>query len=1478
VRETDHRRRALAAFAATLAALTIAVGWLGPPGAGAEGGELVVQASLGAPTVSFLGASPQEAAGETWATATGGRTLARYTDAGGWEVMPEPVAAAGGPVAELRLAFGASAGRTTPRGGVVVAGVEEAEERETLIVRDPGGALRETPAPGSLLESGESLFGFSGGNRLLAATEGPGGATDAFVVPGSLNAVLAYEGGGWAREEICLEAGFCLPEVGGEVVAIDAGGGAAWVLAAVPGEGLALFRRQSGGGTPVWRQQALGPPGSLGSLYAQEEPLGVVLSPRTEGQPLTVTEKGAWVDVELADGNEAHDATFYYDDAKGEVAGSWCDLASPAGLCSFPLDFELPAGAGRSFAWPPDGSSGQFGTRAITGVGQGAILSLEGGAFRRLTFVGGNAGSIEGAALSSPEEGWLGATPPLQLTRNPEQARLQPWPVPFKRPLTAVASEPGAPVGALGDEALAVGDEGEVARYVPGQGWEPEFLLRGSGKRATPTLRGVAWPEPGRAYAVGDGAAMWVWQKATGLWTPDPAEPPNLVRANFTGIAFDPSRPSHGYAIGKQGVLLGFGRRWTQEPLPPGVPAEANFTSIAFAGREALVTYKYPEEPFLGAAKRYGGGVIANDGSGWRVDTGAEAALSGAVPQRVAGLPDGGAAIASLNFGEGGMNVAGAVIERQGPGAEWQVAPGGSPGYPTALAAVREAGQVRAIVSVVPPRNPNKQGSVELERDREQLEDQPPPGQAPLLTDPYPLPGAGFVLHQTAIGWRDEQHQSYPLPATHEGQHLYDLPVQPDPVLALLMAPDGSGGWAVGGETGTFVGSRRATIQTAGVMRYGSTAAPPSNAAVAAIPTEAGTATFALAGDAQCAAPCADFGGAGIGPDRWMRAAVARAAAVPGMRAFLYSGPGVAAGEGIRLGETLSPAAFEREETAYARRLGAAAGSLPVFAAPTESDLDRAGGLATFSAAFAAFGAPLGSAAPGPGIGPVSQASGSQGYYAFDSNGGGGAVRVIVLDYSLPALGDAQRCWLAQQLSAAQLADRPAIVVGERDLAGLAPNAATDRAQVVQTLVGVGAPVGCALPGPAASASAYFFDFPEQNRAYRLFSGGRSVPAYGSGTLGYVTPPAPTETEFAGASGFLVVSVDAKDREASTNVAPVAVRLVPSIGSLALNATDGLLLRRSQPALFEALARRPVAGSRCTTSAGPDRCDLMSPEPYIPIPSKCQGAGCATSLFPEYTFSSSEPDIADFVSSDPASLNPRNVLLVKGKPVLDSHSGLLCAFNAGTTTVTVSTGGLSYSQKVTVLAGSVQRPCGTTPLRDRAALEPGVTPPPAPAPSPTPTGAEPTPSFPPPPPPPLAPAPPAPPAAQAPPPPVSPAPTFLPPPAQAAVPIVPIVPPPPLPAVQPTPPSGTSQVNATEREEEEEEAYDLVSQMVAHPSPGPSAVAPAATRGPAGGGGVPGLIPALVLIAAIAAAGVGGRRRPRPRPAYQSTTTNRRHR
>lgn len=1487
------RSRSLLCFACLATGLVAAVLLVRPIGAGAASGELVAQPVFGAPAGRFLGTAPQEAPGEAWAVARGRAKIVRYTDAAGWETMPGPFGAGEQPLAGLEFASVPLPGRTTPAGGVAVLGRTKSEQ--VLIVRDPGGLLHVAPSPGALLhsEEEESLYSGEGSTGVLVApVEEPGGHTGAFDVPAvespaRQEAVLDFDGAAWGREPICV--GFApgpactAPPPTFRVLAIDASSPEnAWVLTkgAVPGEGLELFEREAGGGPggeAVWRQRRLGPPGSLGSLFAQaapefpqpppEPPLAVGIAARVAGQPLTVTPSGLWVDARLTVGSSSNDATAYYDIGEGELTGSWCDVSSAAGLCQHELGAELPSGAGRSFAWAPEGPEDPYGRRLITGLGEGAILSLEGTGFVRLALAGGNAGASEGAALDASLEGWLGANPPVHLTRAPETDRLVSWPVPFRRPLTAIAPQPGAPVAAIGSEALAVGAEGEVARYLPGQGWVAESLLTGSGARARPTLRGVAWPEPGRAYAVGDGAAMWVWQKVTEMWEPDPAEPPNLVRANFTAVAFDPGEPSRGYAVGKQGLLLAYGRQWAQQQLPAGVPPEANFTSVAFAGDEAIATYKMPFDK--NGTVLYRGGVLVDDGSGWRVDQAAEEALAGAVPQLVAGLPDGGAAIASEERQGAGEDT---VIEREGSGAPWEEAPAGAIGYPAALAAFREGGTVRAVVSVSPGH-----GSEDIGSDLEQVYNQPPPGQAPLLTSPYRLPGSGYVMRQTAGGWRDEEHQAYPLPSQVEGQEIYDLPRRPDPLLALLLSPDGGQGWLVGGETGTSVRFQGAAIQTAGVIRYGPAATPPENATASPVQAEAGTASFAIGGNAQCAGACADLSGTGIGPDVWLRAAVGRAAGISGLRAFLYTGPSVAEGgdEGASgsLSEEVGPLAFRREEDAYARRLSSAAGALPAFPTPAESDLDAKGSLASFGGAFSGFGAPLGVGSPGAGIVPRSPAGPGQGYYSFDSAGAGGAVRVIVLDYSAATLGGGQSCWLPGQLAEAGEAGTPAIVIGDRDLAGQASNAATDAAQVVPILVDGTPPAGCTPGAEPSGASAYFFDFPEENRAYRLTSGGHSIPVFGSGTLGYLAPPQAQETDFVGASGFLLASVDVAGRDKATNVAPVTVRLIPNIGALALDATDGTLLRRSHTALFAALARRPLAGGECSGNFAPGSCEGIRPDPYVPIPAQCQGTRCASAVLPEYSFTSSNPDIADFVATDPGSSNPRRVLLRDERPVLDPTSGLLCAFNAGTTTVTVSTGGLSFSTKVTVLGGTVQRPCGTTPLRNPPVPVPAVSPPPLPAggpefaPGPTP-------------PPPASPAlaSPASPTPQPPlPPPLPPAigtPFFAS--TATAVPVVPVVPPPPVPAAQPTPPSGTSPVS----EREEDAAYDLVHHMVAL-RPAPSADASLAAYGSSSADGSPiAPLPAIAMLAAIAVAASlrGPHRRRGPRPAYQATTTTRRYR
>jgi hypothetical protein len=1514
-------------------------------GGGALVAEPVLPVTAGGARLLF-GVSPREASGEVWGVGTkpgttgsqaGQQDLIRYTDAGGWESLPQPAEAISGVVgAKMEIPEAAAAGRTTPAGGVVIARIgTEAVDAESkipdeLLVRDPGGEFGAVAPPEGFLGEEEELLEYTGTSHpssiRLAASEESSGKTGAFVVPHlplktPVSAILHYDGEEWGREPICLStvAEICetvplpseaKPTPKFRVIAIDADGPSnAWVLGEIggegvnnPGQGVMLLHREEG----QWRRVALG--GSLGAFYGKEQStIGgrtVSVEPRGHGQPLTVTPNGVWVDVTIAIGSRDTDATIYYDTdhltdpTAGQVTGAWCAELPPgtpeevtASYCTGELPSDLPQGEGRSFAWPGSGGPGEeFGARAITGVGKGAMLLFENGAFT-LVPLAGNGGGSAGAAIAYPAkeglgeggiEGWLG--PSYRLTREPIPSGLVSWPVPFRRPLLAVASQPGAPVGELGAQALAVGEAGEVARYTPGVGWQPESLLSGNGTRSTANLRAVAWPVPGLAYAVGDEGAMWIWREGTGLWEPDPGAPPNLIRGNFTGIAFDPNEPERGYAVGQQGLLLAHGRAageestksWTQEALPEELGSEPNFTSIAFAGDEAIAAGS--------------GGVIVNDGSGWSRELLATEALKGATEgvgsaRLVAGLPDGGAVIAGTT---------GVVIEREGAGAPWHVVPGPALGNPVAVQAVREGGQVRAIVSVeanainAGEANP---GLVE----QPQFLGQPPAGQAPLLIEPYPLPVSGYIVRQTATGWRDEQRHSYPIPPQPTDQAFpkeLDIPKVPDPVLALLVNPDGSSGWAVGGQTGQLGGTRlqpfeKEGFQTAAVMRFGEAAAPPENAAPVQIPVTAGEATFAIGGNAQCADVCADLAGTGIGPDVWLEAAVGKAAVTPGVRAFLYTGASVA--QKIEHGQ-VSRSEFGAEEAAYAHRLGSAAGALPVYTTPAESDLYESS-LSIFGREFAPFDAPLGEIPPPAGTSLVEGGEGDRpagNYsYAFDSTGEGGVepVRVVVLDDPNGALGAEEQCWLAGQLAAAKASvpPQPAIVVGSREVGS--------DAALAQILV-TGSDEACPEEAPGAS-SAYFYDSPEANVASLVAWGGATIPTYGSGSLGYIHIPNLKESGnangYTAASGFLLASVDTSALNPSTNIAPVTARLIPSIGSLAINALDGTLLRRSQVALFEGLARRPEAGFICVGNEAPSFCESVKPDPYVEIPARCVDQSvCATQLLPEYRFSSSRPDIANFVKADPASSNLRAVFLnAEGKPEPDPTSGLLCAFNSGTTTVSIETGGLAYSVPVTIQQGSVARPCGTVPRTDLPAATPIVTPPPPPPasqpPFKTPQGTRP--------PPPAPPLPGVPTPLPLPVPTPTPIPISHPVPGKPPVPVqlpffgtnpliapIPvIIPPAPPAAAEPAPPTGTSPVTqpavSPEPEEEEEAAFDLVHHAIAvRHRPRSTAAASAAYRYRSQGSGVPWLIyalPSLVIIAALSSSGLTGRRRRRePEPAF----------
>ena len=1387
-------------------------------------------------------------------------------EASSWTIAETPLDEAGQPYRGMQP--DRSSARITPHGGGLLVGQDSTRasgKQVAVLARDPGGRFKLLPEPpvGVLMGAGEGgdpnpeTLAEANGSGAVADTaiEDPAhpGHTEAFF--GALGrtrdtAVIHWNGTQFSREPVELPKGY----EGSFTILALAGTSPQnlWMLGQASsgsGLGIMLFKRTEAAGEAKWTPVELG--SSLFSASATPAQNVSNLGPLSgQAQPLTASDQGVWIDGNLqapGGGADGYDFTLYYDIAQGKLTGSWCDAHTSGGeaLCAHPFGARFGRVAGyRSFAFDGPG----FGTRIITNPLQpggedstnlGAYLSLEGTTFQRMPGAGAN--NAPGGAFYSSNDGWLEG--PVQITSTAVPQRLVSWPVSARAPFTAVTPAPGSAPGNPGAQALAVGADGVVARYTSGQGWQREFLLSSSGAVSSPTLRAVAWPEPNRAYAVGDLGAMWLWRAETGLWEKDPAAPPTGFQGNLEGIAFNPRDPALGYAVGLGGALLRYDKTWTQEQLPSGFQ-EANFTSVAFAGSEAMVVA--------------GSDLLIDNGSGWQVDPEVHALLAslpGGAGQLnvVAGLPNGGAVIAGRDV----------VIERDSAGAPWHFSEQPIVNETAvAAAAYLEGAKVRAVLSVVsefeyppplilPPVDPNT----------------PPP-----LIPPNPLPGDGYLLRETPGGWEDEERAAY-------SGDTSDKPMKADPIAALDLGSDGSG-WAVGGWSGHADNAGRGTdasggsgqavrenVQTAGIYRYAPAGAPPGPPGTAATPVAltSGVATFAVAGHAECAAPCAELTAEGIAPDRNLTSALGAIGGLAtqpnGPRMLLYTGgretPGAGGGGGSE-----SPAEAGR----YAQLLSQ--GGLAVF--PTVSAGDsEGGGAGALKAAFASFPAPFGEGAPPAGVSAANippdagAQTGARTHYAFDSGGPAGTVRVIVIDNSRGSLAASdpyqnpvgpQAPWLAQMLADARARGIPAIVMGSRELNSNLPpalNVASDGAEEARIMVQGG-------------ASAYLYDRPEESRSSQIPSGGSTtIPEYGTGALGYrssisgsFTPGQPDA--LFGTTGYLLVSVNVAQRNPATNVAPTSARLIPLVASLSLDPVDGTLLRRSAPALFQGLGRRPIAGDRWGPASADGNPNPPGANPYSTFPpTLCLQSDCASAIAPEYTFTSSEPEIANFVEQDPNSTNLRKPLQdANGHVIPDPKSGILCAFNAGTTTVTISAGGLSYSTQVTVLGGSVEQPCGTVPLsanhfvRAAAAATPPAPPPPAPAPAPAPAPLAP-------PPPPLVHASPAPKAAHRPPPPL---PALLPPPL-VRLPVqgvVPAIPPPPAAAFgRPIPPGGAT-VRVFEEKREEEEATEQSQAFAAYRAEAYRGLPIGARAYAGGGGGWSTQSRALyLLLAAVLVAGAG---------------------
>ena len=142
------------------------------------------------------------------------------------------------------------------------------------------------------------------------------------------------------------------------------------------------------------------------------------------------------------------------------------------------------------------------------------------------------------------------------------------------------------------------------------------------------------------------------------------------------------------------------------------------------------------------------------------------------------------------------------------------------------------------------------------------------------------------------------------------------------------------------------------------------------------------------------------------------------------------------------------------------------------------------------------------------------------------------------------------------------------------------------------------------------------------------------------------------------------------------------------------------------------LARRPRAGCRAQRAGQqrPVRGRPVRPDPVRSasgdLPDRSGAAGVRIRLLATPTSapssSSTPPPTTRSRCSRTARANRSPTNHENAGEQLRTTSGLFCAYNKGTTTVSIRAGGLSYTLPVTVQAGSVREPCGTVPLKRTA--------------------------------------------------------------------------------------------------------------------------------------------------------------------------------
>ena len=308
-------------------------------------------------------------------------------------------------------------------------------------------------------------------------------------------------------------------------------------------------------------------------------------------------------------------------------------------------------------------------------------------------------------------------------------------------------------------------------------------------------------------------------------------------------------------------------------------------------------------------------------------------------------------------------------------------------------------------------------------------------------------------------------------------------------------------------------------------------------------------------------------------------------------------------------------------------------------------------------------------------------------YYSFTVNQNNGTVEAIVLDNSagsLEASDPGQTAWLHSQLAQAQQAQTPVVVFVAEPLDSNVSvsnqyGAATDADSLAAYLAANGV-LAVFTTSPTDSDQVHMIP-------YDAPAGSAQIPEYEGASLTY------QQSQNNGVLWY--------EASVNTQTNSVSVQGIPVVQSLALEPLDGLSVSRSSTLSFRAVGRRPAG----TMYANPNTSNPQGYANYVAIPS----ASCSSCVTPSYAFTSSNTGVGNFVQPSAAgSQYPK--LTSSGKTIPSSASGLFCGFNAGQTTVSVTSGLLTATAVVTVQPGPIGQPCGTvTYLPDDVVTVPGKT-------------------------------------------------------------------------------------------------------------------------------------------------------------------------